>query len=58
MQRRDLAWITDSTGRLVAVTVVRVDPVSCRLDYETDVEIPAGGELHVPGVTHPALTAA
>lgn len=54
MERRDLAWITDPNGEIVAVAVVRIDPVSCRVEVEGDVSVADGYSLHIPGVT-PAL---
>ena len=45
--RRDLAWITDDTGDVIAVGIILVDETGQRVEAP-DVSIREGEHLHLP----------
>lgn len=50
MKRRDLAWVTNDQGDVVAVAVAHVDEVAQRVDVP-DARLAKGETLHVAGVS-------
>lgn len=51
MKRRDLAWITDEHGDVVAVGVVEIDTTAQTIRH--DLIVSENEQLHLPGVNLP-----
>jgi hypothetical protein len=51
MKRRDLAWITDEHGDVVAVGIVEIDTTAQTVSH--DLIVFENEQLHLPGVTLP-----